>query len=459
MLVACLFTSSLALTSAEPLRPQGAEESAAFPELGLTLKLPKLDSIERKEPQVKSCKGDWSGRLKASEVRLRLNVLSQSNYDFLEPEDVVEAWRDSMCSPSDKQSEDVPFQYSFEGMRSLSGPFGCSPILALTQASVHKKDDANTKGLVILAGGLLPDGGWSLRLDAWPAPSTEDAAALVGAIEKCASYQGKMRDPKWTDEEALAYWKKVAPESTFKKFEKPTRTEHFIVLTNSNAPGPYVKKLEGKYATIRKALPFEDLKGRKLLPILLFRTDDDFQAYYRAVYKMAPKDDVDEGSLVLEHYLATSCDNGDDYEDLIDLTKLCLINRQRAWDGGRWFRSGLREYVASKPKERADSLRAVKSGKYTPLEKLLDNEAWGKQDRKISKRGASDEADYWGQSAMWMEFLHDGPWPKDKFAHFVQTVGVIPDEDKDRVRSAIEAIYGMDLKALEKKWVEYFTKH
>jgi hypothetical protein len=148
-----------------------------------------------------------------------------------------------------------------------------------------------------------------------------------------------------------------------------------------------------------------------------------------------------------------------DYEDTVDLMRLCLINRQHATGGGRWFTDGLREYAATKPKERADSLRAVKNGKFTPLEKLLDDGAWSKEDRKISKRGASDEADYWGQSAMWMEFLREGPWPKDKFPRFVQTVGSLPKGDRARIQSAIESIYGMDLGALQKKWVEFFTKH
>ena len=230
------------------------------------------------------------------------------------------------------------------------------------------------------------------------------------------------------------------------------------MLTNSTSPGPYAKKLEAKYATIKKILPYEEVKGRRLLPILLFRTDDDFQDFYRHVYQMETKEEVEEGSLVLDRYLATSCDNDDDHEDLLDLTRLCLWNRQLASGGGPWFQNGIRQYAATRPKERTEALRAIKNAKFTPLATLLDERAWDKQADQRDQRGTTKEAGYWGQSALWMEFLHDGPFPKESFRRFVATVGAIPEGESKRIQQSIEAIYGADLAALQKKWVEYFSK-
>lgn len=441
-----------------PASPKGDPTVVPFKELSLTLKLPPLDPLEQKD-MGEHCAGEWLGKYKDSDVHFRLYLTPNEKDAFVEPDDVVEGLRDVVTGPdSGRAPEDVGTKFSFGGIRPVAAASGISPIVAVLSIKAWRKEDSKTEGLVVLASGLVPSKAWLVRLDAWPAPAAEDATALVAAVEKCATYDGKLREPKWTDEEAVAYWKKYAPPGTEKKLEKPLRTEHFIVITNSTSPGPYAKKLETKYAAIKKILPFEEAKGRRLLPILLFRTDDDFQTFYRHVYKMEPKDDVDEGSLVLDRFLATSLDNDDDQEDMLDLMRLCLWNRQHASGGGRWFQDGLRKYAATKTKERFDALHAVKSGKFTPLETLLDEGAWDKQDQHREKRGTTKEASFWGQSALWMEFLHDGPFPKESFARFVDTVGSIPDGEGARIRGAIEAIFGADVAALQKKWVEYFSK-
>jgi hypothetical protein len=436
---------------------QEAGETVAFPEYGLTLVLPKLDSIARQKPE--GSKAEWTGQLGASQVRLRFHVLANADYDFFEPEDVVETWRDAMRDPDDKKSEAKDTDFSFEPTHCVAGAVGCSPILACTQAAMQKKNDPTAKGTLMIVAGLLPENAWSMRADVWPALDAERTKALASSLEKCCTYQGKLRDPQWTDDEATAFWKKMAPESTFKKLAKPVRTEHFIVLTNSTSPGPFVKKLEGWYASIRKVVPWEELKGRKLMPILLYRTDDDFQTFYRKYWQMKPEEEVDDQSETVDYWTATSCDDDDDYDHLLDMCKQVLIVRLRAWGGCQWMRSGVRELVATKPNERGEALRAIKKGEFTPLEKLLDNDAWGEQGDKYEKKGASDEADYWGQAALWMEFLRTGPWPNDSFQRFVRTAGSLPDGDREGVKDVLRTVYGMEPSALQQKWVEHFSKH
>jgi hypothetical protein len=438
---------------------QGDPAVVPYKEHSFTLKLPPLESLEKKDLG-EHCAGEWLGKYKGSDVHFRLYFTPNEQDDFVEPDDVVEGLRDVVTGPdSGRAPEDVGTKFSFGGIRPVAAAAaGTSPIVAVLAIRAWRKEDPKTEGLVVLASGLLASKAWLVRLDAWPAPAAEDATALVASVEKCAAYEGKPREAKWTDDEALAYWKKFAPPGSEKKFEKPLRSEHFIVLTNSTSPGPYAKKLETKYAAIKKILPFEEAKGRRLLPIVLFRTEGEFQTFYRHVYKMETKEDVHDGSLVLDRYLATSCDNDDDYEDMLDLMRLCLWNRQHAQAGGRWFQNGLRTYAATKPKERFESLHAVKSGKFTPLETLLDEGSWAEQDERWEKRGATKEADFWEQSALWMEFFHDGPFPKDAFQRFVETVGAIPEGQSARVKETVESIYGADVASLQKKWVEYFAK-
>jgi hypothetical protein len=436
----------------------GTDETVEYPEIGLKIRLPKLDSLDRQESSTKGCKGSWIGRLGSSEIRILFHVPQGPEYEFAEAEDVVESWRNQMLDPETHGSDKSKFEFSFGGVRTLAEPCGYAPILALVQSDSKLKDDPSHKAWLLIAGGLLADGAWSIRIEADPAPSPAEVQDLTRWMETCVTYEGKVRDPRWSDQDAQAFFKAQAPESLHKHLQTPVRTEHFIVLTDSTSFGTYVKKLEGKYATIRKALPFEEIAGRRLLPVLLFRTDAEFQAYYRCVYKMEPKAEVKVGSFVVHHCMVTSCENRDDYEDLFDLTKLVLIDRVRAWGGDRWFKDGLCEYVASKPKERAMTVTSVKMGAFTPIEKLMDDRAWDELDQTAVRRGLTGESDYWEQSAMWIEFLRDGGWPGDSFPRLLATVGGLRRGDQAGVKAAVQSIYGMDLKSLQRRWLEYFAK-
>ena len=435
-----------------------AGETVVLSDKSLSIVLPELESFARQEGAGKNPMGDWVGQRGGSRIRIRLNLMPIAEYDFFDPEDVVETWRSALLDPESTRDEDKDHRFVFGKIRAIPAAAGATPILAVLRGTVAKKTEPQAHGLVMFAGGLLADDGWSLRVDAWPAPSEEETARLATWLESCATYSGKPRDPKWTDAEALAYWKRYAPESALKKFEKPVRTAHFIFLTNSTSPNLYVKLIESRYDAVRKILPFEDLPGRRLLPVVLFRTHDDFEAFYRHRYKLESKDDVSDAGIAFDEVYITSCDRGSEFGHGLDVSKQVLISRQRGWGGCLWFRSGIREYASNKPKDRLDGLRAVKKGKHTPLAKLLDDRSWGDQSEKYDRKGTSDEANYWEQSAMWMEFLREGPWPKDAFGRLVDTIGSMPNGDLPGLTTAVETIYGTDLMTLEKKWVEYFKK-
>lgn len=434
-----------------------AASTVAFEDLEIELTLPKLAEMSQATPELDTCKGEWRGKLGSCEARVQLFVLGRSDYDFFEPEDVVETWRDTIRDP-DEDGEGKHHQFTFEPTRSIAALAGCTPILATVQGSKTSKTDAAQKYALVLVGSLLPKHGWLVRADVSPPPDADTLRAFVAELEKCVTYKGKPCDPKWTEDEARAYWQRIAPESTWKKFEKPTRTKHFIVLTNSTSPGPFVKKLEGWYESIAKIVPVDELAGRKLLPIVLFRTDDDFQNFYRAYYKMEQKDEVQDVSIAVGDWIATSCDYDNEYQHMFDVTTQLLTVRARASDGNQWFRLGLCHYAARKPRERSAAYKAVKKGRYSSLSKLFDNGIWDEQYRERDMTGTSEETSYWDQGALWMEFLHTGPWPKDSFARFVRTVGSIPQTDDAAIRAALESIYGMDLTALEKKWVQFCSK-
>lgn len=433
------------------------EDPIPFSQYELALALPALES-RASVPPSGNRKGEWTGNLGAASVRLRFHVLATADYDFFEPEDVVEVWRNSIRDPDDEEGEAQDFDFTFEPTRCVDGMVGATPILACARATARKKRGAESEGTLLLFGGLLPEHGWSLRADVWPALDAEATAALVASLERCVTYEGPVRDPRWSDAELQALWKELVPEAMLEKLQKPIRTAHYVVLTNSASPGPLVKKLEGWHARIAKVLPADELEGRRLLPLLLFRTGAAFEAFYRHHEELDARDEVGEESLATDHWVATACDVDDEEELLLDLTKQVLIVRSRAWGGCMWLRSGLREYLATNPSDRAEGVRALRKGKGTALERLLDDEEWEFQDREVDRKGTSEEVDYWTQSALWMEFLHTGPWPADSFPRFVRAAGCVRKGDGAGVAAVLRSIYGLELTELDAKRAEALPK-
>jgi hypothetical protein len=447
--------SSLAATS---LRA-GDDPLQAYPDLNLKVDLSVFEALApAKSSKVSSCKGEWVGRIATSNVHVFFNVLDSNEFGFSEPEDVIWSWRSAMTDVQDQYSEAQSSDFAFESTRCVPGPFGAAPFLAATRAAVQSKAHAESKSTRFLLAGLLPDKGWSLRVDVTPPLEKAADSELATFLEKCVHYDGKPRDPKWSDAEAQSLWAHLAPESTQKTYGKPVRTEHYIILNDAPGAKDFAKKIEAHYATVKKVLPFEESKGRRLLPVLLFKTGEEFQHFYVQKFKLDPKTTVYETCDAAGPWFATSSEADDEEDQLQDLAKQLMVNRAHCWGATLWFRSGLRWYIASKPIERIETRNGIKKGHFTPLEKLLENTAWGERSRKQKLKGASDEPDYWDQSALWMEFLHDSPSLKDKFPKFVQAMGVIPDSDSQRVCQALESIYGTSPSALQAKWVEYFKK-
>jgi hypothetical protein len=240
------------------------------------------------------------------------------------------------------------------------------------------------------------------------------------------------------------------------KLVEPARSEHFLVLGDSFGAARFAKKLEGHYQRVREILPFEELPQHQLLPVLLFRSKDEFHDFCRAVLKGGEKNDVTwRRSLVRDGYYATSGDNDDEIDQARDVAKLLLEQRLCLWGGCLWLRSGLREYIANPKGKFAEALKAVKRKNHTPLSRLL---AWDQGDESTVPGEAEDEADFWQQSALWIAFLRESPAHEKRFQGFVQRAGVLRTPNAARVEALLRELYGAELDQLEREWVEYCRK-
>ncbi len=448
LLVAALAAPSTHTFQDKPSKPSADAEKGpgvvAMPDLGLTLDLSFLEKLAP-DPDAKPPARGWTAAFAGSELRLQFGTIDLAKNRFHEPEDVVEGVRDATFEAAE------PDYLAFEPVRAVRGPFGAAPILAIARADV----EGTEKGELFLMGSLLDKVGWYLSADLSPPLAPEARARLTKSLEGCAKWSGKPRDPKWTDAEAKAYFDALAPAEARKKYEKPLRTDHFIVLSAHSSANQFGKKLETWYAEIKKVLPFEEAKDRRLMPVLLFRHDEEFKDFYATYANVKSRADVDFESWCGGDWYATHFDNDSEYDNRMELTKFLLINRMRAWGANNWFRNGLREYCATRANERDAAIRAAKKNRATPLDKLFDDKAWGARLRRMDKTGVDHEADYWEQSAVWIEFLRESKESKAKFPAFVLAIAGVADGDVDRVKSTLKSVFGWDVPELEKRWMEH----
>ena len=58
-------------------------------------------------------------------------------------------------------------------------------------------------------------------------------------------------------------------------------------MTNASAGNLFARKMEEYYERIRKVFPFREVKGRRLMPVFLFKRQDQYHRYCRDVGEMS----------------------------------------------------------------------------------------------------------------------------------------------------------------------------
>jgi hypothetical protein len=59
---------------------------------------------------------------------------------------------------------------------------------------------------------------------------------------------------------------------------------------------------------------------------------------------------------------------------------------------------------------------------------------------------------------LFVEFLRESKWGAPKFQEYIHAVGMTPANDLKAIERAIKGVYGVDLKEMEAKWVDYCKK-
>jgi hypothetical protein len=291
-----------------------------------------------------------------------------------------------------------------------------------------------------------------------PAPSEGDDKAIRALLLAAPKYEGPVRDPKWTDSEIRARWLRCAPEPTSKKLEPPVRTEHYIVLADCSNGAAFAKKLEGFHAALKKIVPIPDVSSCKLLPIYLFRTEDEYYEYYVKAFRATR----DEAEAQWGHregiYYVTYFEDLDNPIHLYYAAQQILDERIGLDGGGSWFQAGLAEFASTKPTDRSPAAKKAKNGEHIPLAELIRLPDFGRTTAREEATGVDQVGLRFAEAALVFEFLHESKSLKQRFVPFMQAVGVVEDTDVPGIEAALREVYGTDVAGLEQQWLEYCKK-
>jgi hypothetical protein len=215
--------------------------------------------------------------------------------------------------------------------------------------------------------------------------------------------------------------------------------------------------MEKSFDAVQKTFAFQDVPGQRLMPIFLFRTPDEYYAYYAKIANRT----IEEASRSKGHasrdYYATWYEAVGDSVHIHEGTHQIFGNRLHLRGGGSWFQEGVAEYMSTTPNERNPVAVLVKKRKQTPLADFVKMKSLlFSSDANAPKGDAASEQ--YHLAALLIEFLRESKWAKPHFQEFVQTVGRIPRNDAEGIDRALQKIYGCGIAGVEDQWVEYCKK-
>lgn len=415
-----------------------------FEELGLTLTLPALDGLSE------AGSNRWRGRLGSSQVEIRLETLSNKTFSCAEPGDVLDRGPSHWSSP--EHARNAPAT-----RHAIEGPFGHASYAVWERMALHPRDGGAPVGLRFLLGGLLAEVGYWITVEASPPPGPEAEQELFAFLSSGIVYAGTVRDHRWSDADAVERWRRDAPPSSHSKFEKPIRTAHYIVLTDSSGGKNFAAKMEECHAAIRKVYTFDEVSSRLLLPVFLFRTADEYFEFYANIANLPLEQAMRSKGHAWRDYYATWYDAPGDPVHIHEATHQIFSNRLGLGGGGSWFQEGVAEYMSSKRGDRSAVAGLVKKRAHVPLAEFVAIPSLLMSGDPDAPGGDVAGQNY-AQAALLIEFVRESKWAKERFPDFLLRIGHLARGEPAAIEAAIEDLYAVDLAGLEERWIEYCTK-
>ena len=413
---------------------------------GLTVDLTGLEEIEHSDGNGEQLAARWEARFGEHQLELMLFVLDRSRFGLDEPEDVADLIEENRDGMRFEHSQLVESEF-----------YGWTPYAALARGPL--KDGTKVTGTYFCLGGLGEEIAYSLEVECSPAPAGKDLEALETLIaESLAIEVESTREWEWTEEEVEARWERDVPEDLYGEMKKIVRTDHYIILTNSSSGPKFGKKMEECYDTVKELFPFQEVEQRKLMPVFLFRTRDQYAEFFVKVAGTTKAEALRSAGHAWKDYYATTYEAPGDPTHLHEAVHQIFGNRLRLGGGGSWFQEGVAEYTETKPKERKNwAGKAAKKGTFMPFKEFFEVQSM-LYSGGAKKTGGSSSTDNYTQAASIIEFARDGKFQPEKFQEFIHAVGRTKRRDLQQIEAALLSVYGVDIEEFEAEWVDYWKR-
>jgi len=453
------------------------DEAAHFEKLEITLERPPLDELETvTEVPAKIASSDrsedafeqrrrilWTGSLGDSKVTVGFHVYPGPKPWINEPGDVSDQ------AIRELRARDGAFR-DLE-IRHEQGDYGYAPFVKIVEGEVRELVDGKPGAVIgtqFVMAGLLELEGYVVHVRCVPAPGKSDRRALWKYLEGCITYEGAERDPDWTLDEARERWVRDVPEDLHEgflyKLSRPgyikkavVRTDHYLILTNSSSGKLFAKKMEENFDEISDVFPFKEVEGMRLMPVFLFRTQDQYNEFYANIANKSIEAASKSGGHAWRDYYATWYEAPGDPVHIHECTHQIFRNRLGLSGGGSWFQEGVAEYIETVDNQRNIVARFVKKGEHTKLEDFVKLRSL-LYSSKDGVKGDSAASHHYKQAALLIEFLRESKFAKKKFPEFLLALGRVPRNDARAIEAAFERVYGIGSVELDAEWQKYCKK-
>lgn len=445
-----------------------AQDTATFDDLALSLDLGALEGLEASPGSHEQHRGTWTGQLGEWTVKIHLMAFSRERMGLDTPEDVLR-FDELNRAIDDREAGRPPF--FFDGQRGLEGAFGWVPYAVVGYAD--RMEGTKATGTYVALCGITEQSGYQLRVDCSPALGERDRPKFEERLAAMIAYTGPAYDPAWTDDEIEQRWREDAPDSVLEDSKMTAvRTEYYVILTNvgkGTAKG-FGKKIDECHEAIREIYPFEDVKGRRLLPIFYFVTPDQYYEWCVKNLKWDVEAARRSKGVATRDVYATYHQATNDPVHIHEATHQIFSQRLGLAGGGSWFQEGVAEYMSDTPVELGifkniakDALENLEDGadlddgRYIPLEKFVVLPSLLYSSEKNRKAGGSAAGDAYDQAAALIEFVRHGKFCDGKFLPFIHAMGGVARGDKPEIDRAIRRVFGVGLAEFEREFLVYWA--
>ncbi len=402
--------------------------------------------------------GSWAGELGRSRVRIEARVFANKDFRINTPRDILgiseSHYQGLMKKDSGTSSRSRDEVWRFDRDHFIPGPYGYAPYTIIGEKLDKTAKPART---VLCMGGVGKRLSYAIEVLATPPLDEVGLAKMLAFLKDRVRYDGEVYNREWDEDEVERRWQRDVPDKLQDDLEA-FRTKHFLILTNSSGKKKFAKELEKSYEAIKQMFPFEEREELRLLPIFLFRTNDQYYDFCVKTLGWTRDAARDSKGVAWMDFYATWYEAPKDPVHIHELTHQLFENRLYLGGGGSWFQEGVAEYMSTTKTERKQFKRLVKKAKYVPFDEFLLRRSLLGSSGDTRVDGTDPTTEAYLQAACIIEFVHRSKWSGGKLQDFIHAIGSTGYNDLAEIDAALQRVFGVDVAGFEQQFVKYWTK-